>query len=46
MIRKVGKKYVVFSESGKRLSKPLSHGAAVKRLAEIEFFKAKGKGKR
>lgn len=38
IIRSVGKgKYVVFSEKGKRLSKPLSLKAAKQRLAQIEF---------
>jgi hypothetical protein len=45
MIRKVGDgKFVVTSESGKRLSKPTSHEKAVKRLQQIEYFKHK-KGK-
>lgn len=44
MIKPVGGgKFKVFSESGKPMSKPLSKGAAKKRLAQIEFFKHKGK---
>ena len=44
MIRKVsGGKYVVLSESGKRLSKPMSKAEAEKRLREIEYFKHKNK---
>ncbi len=40
MIRKTsGGKFVVVSRSGKRLSKPASHAAAVKRLQQIEYFK-------
>lgn len=36
--------YKVKSESGKSLSKPgLSKAAAVKRLRQVEFYKAKGK---
>jgi hypothetical protein len=42
MIRKVGDKYVVFSEKGKRLSKPMSKEKAKKRLRQIEFFKHRG----
>jgi hypothetical protein len=42
MIKRVGKKFVVVSHSGKRLSKPTSHAAAVKRLRQIEFFKHRG----
>ena len=41
MIKKVGSKYVVYSKSGRRLSKPMSHAAASKRLAQIEYFKHK-----
>lgn len=44
MIKKVGSKYVVKSHSGKNLSKPMSLGAAKKRLAQVEYFKHK-KGK-
>jgi hypothetical protein len=41
MIVRDGKKFVVKSEkSGKRLSKPLSYGAAKKRLAQVEWFKS------
>jgi hypothetical protein len=39
MIVKSGKKYVVKSQSGKRLSKPTSKAAAVKRLRQVEYFK-------
>ncbi len=40
MIQKTQQGYVVKSESGKNLSKPnLSKGEAVKRLAEVEYFK-------
>jgi hypothetical protein len=44
MLKRVGpNKYVVMSKDGKkRLSKPLSHGAAVKRLGQIEAYAAKG----
>jgi hypothetical protein len=43
MIVKVGKnKYRVKSHSGKNLSKPVSKGAAEKRLRQVEFFKHKG----
>jgi hypothetical protein len=44
MIKRMGpKKYVVMSADGsKKLSKPMSHAAAVKRLAQIEYFKHKG----
>ena len=46
MIRSVGKgKYEVHSESGKRLSKPMSKGKAEKRLKQIEWFANKGKKK-
>jgi hypothetical protein len=38
-----GGKYVVYSESGKPMSKPVSLGAAKKRLAMIEWFRDKGK---
>ena len=39
MIRKVSNKYVVYSESGKRLSKLLSKKKAQKRLKQVEMFK-------
>lgn len=39
MIRKVDGGYVVVSHKGKRLSKPASKEAAVKRLRQIEYFK-------
>ena len=35
--------WVVKSESGKTLSKPMSKAAASKRLREIEYFKNKKK---
>ncbi|MCI0564787.1 MAG: hypothetical protein MN733_40490 [Nitrososphaera sp.] len=45
MIKKdLSGKYSVFSEKGKRLSKPMSKEEAQKRLAQIEYFKhVKGK---
>lgn len=44
MIVKSGKGYKVKSESGKNLSKGgLSKAAAKKRLAQVEYFKHKGK---
>ena len=44
MIRKTSKGYQVKSEAHKPLSKPnLSKAQAEKRLAEVEFFKHKGK---
>lgn len=44
MIRKTsGGKYVVVSKKGKRLSKPLSHAGAVKRLRQVEYFKRRGR---
>lgn len=44
MIRKNGSGYVVYSESGKRLSKTYkSRKEAEKRLRQIEYFKHKGK---
>lgn len=40
MIRKTAKGYVVFAESGKRLSKPYkTKSSAEKRLREVEMFK-------
>jgi len=44
MIVKQGGGYVVKSHSGKNLSKPMSRKAAKKRLAQVEYFKHKGKG--
>ena len=45
MIKPLGKgKFVVTNEAGaKKLSKPLSHGQAMKRLEQIDYFKNKGK---
>ena len=44
MIRKTGSGYKVVSHTGKLLSKKtLSKAAAKKRLAQIEYFKHKGK---
>jgi hypothetical protein len=44
MVRPVGNgKYVVVSHTtGKRLTKPMSKAAAVKRLQQIHYFKARG----
>ena len=40
MIKSAGKgKFLVKSESGKNLSKPMSKEAAKKRLAQVEMFK-------
>lgn len=39
MIKKVSGGYVVMSHSGRRMSKPSSHTAAVKRLRQVEYFK-------
>lgn len=40
MIKSAGKgKFVVKSESGKNLSKPVSKKQAKKRLAQVEYFK-------
>lgn len=40
VIRKVGPgRYVVKSHKGKRLSKPVSKAAAVRRLRQVEYFK-------
>ncbi len=45
MIRSVGGgKYIVVSEKGKHLSKPMSKAGARRRLAQIEYFRhQKGK---
>lgn len=43
MIKKRGGKYVVVSHKGKNLSKPMSKGAARRRLLQVEYFKHKGK---
>jgi len=46
MIRKQGDSWVVLSEKGKRLGGPYStRGQAEKRLAQVEYFKHKKKGK-
>lgn len=46
MIVKTSKGFQVKSEGGKNLSKPtLSKAAAKKRLAQVEYFKHKGKKK-
>ncbi|HOM77195.1 MAG TPA: hypothetical protein P5175_09420 [Anaerohalosphaeraceae bacterium] len=40
MIRKTSNGYVVYSEGGRRLSRPLtSRRAAERRLRQIEYFK-------
>lgn len=41
MIVKAGNQYVVKSESGKNMSKPIPLAAAKKRLAQVEYFKHK-----
>ena len=41
MIVKTNKGYVVKSEKGKTLSKPMSKPQAEKRLAQVEYFKNK-----
>lgn len=41
MIKKRGSKYVVVSKKGKNLSKPVSEGAARRRLLQVEYFKHK-----
>lgn len=47
MIVKTGNKYVVKSENGsKRLSHPTTHAAAVKRLRQVEYFKAADRTKK
>lgn len=43
MIVKQGSKYVVKSEKGKTLSKPMSKSQAEKRLKQVEYFKHKSK---
>ncbi|HUM42689.1 MAG TPA: hypothetical protein PKI14_07060 [Fervidobacterium sp.] len=46
MIRKTKKGYVVYSEDGKRLSKPYQiREQAIERLRQIEYFKHKKKKK-
>jgi len=42
MIVKSGKRYVVKSEGGKRLSKPTTKAKAAKRLRQVEYWKHKG----
>jgi len=45
VIVKSGRGYQVKSENGKNLSRPgLSHAAAVRRLAQVEYFKHHKKG--
>jgi len=39
MIRCRKKKCIVYSKTGKKLSRPMSRKAAVKRLRQIEYFK-------
>lgn len=41
MIKPVGGKFIVVSESGKKLSKPVSKKEAEKRLKQVEYFKKK-----
>lgn len=41
MIVKKGDKYVVKSEGGKNLSKPVSKKKAEERLRQVEYFKHK-----
>ena len=43
MIKKSGSKYIVKSEKGKNLSKPMSKNQAKHRLKQIEYFKHKNK---
>jgi len=46
MIVKQGDKYIVKSEEGKNLSKPMSKPEAEHRLREVEIFKAMDKAKK
>ena len=46
MIRKQGSKFQVVSESGKNLGVRESMKAAVKRLRQVEWFKAHPEGRR
>lgn len=47
MIRNVKGKYVIYGESGERLSKPYStYEKAADRLRQIEYFKHKDKKKK
>ena len=41
MIKREGKKFIVTSSKGKKLSKPMSKKSAEKRLKQIEYFKNK-----
>jgi hypothetical protein len=44
MIRPLGKGlYAVYSQAGKRLSKPTTKAGAQKRLRQVEYFKHQGK---
>jgi len=46
MIKKTSQGYIVKSEGGKNLSKPtLSRAQAVKRLAQVEYWKRKANGR-
>jgi hypothetical protein len=45
MIRKVRGGYVVLSESGKVLGRSTSREGAEKRLRQVEYWKARDKGK-
>ena len=43
MIRKVGGRFIVFSEGGKKLSRPYAtRGEAEERLRQVEYFKHRG----
>ena len=45
VIKKTKKGYVLYSHSGKRLSKPGSKAAAIKREKQVKYFKSKkGRG--
>jgi len=41
MIKKTKKGFIVYSEKGKKLSKPMTKKKAEKRLKQIEYFKHK-----
>ncbi len=45
MIKEEGSEYVVYSENGKRFGKYKSRKAARRRIAQMEYFRDKGKGK-